>query len=475
LNASSLPRRLPLLILAAAATFHLATIRDGHSWGDDFAHYLLHARNLVQGLPYRETGFLQNPVDPAAVHVGPEAYPPLAPVLLAPVYGRFGLSFPALKAFQVLVLIAALTAVYFYFRSGLLLALAAFHPLLWEAKEYIGSDLPLLALVYAALLLTDRLVSGDVRRLAPWLLLGCCLYAACAARVAGLTLFPVPLALAAIRRIPLRLPALATGTAAALLAAQNLVLNTDGVYFRILVSLVSPGAVWSNLLAYPREFLAVWSNGFSLAIAKALYVPSLLLAAWGLRARVGRSVTALELFLASYLAALLLWPSFQGVRLLLPVVPAFLHYLVTGAAAIRPSHARAGAGVVAALLFAGYASNYSLRNWAPAQSGMSDPEFAKLSDYVVAHTAPGDRFLFHKPRALTLKTARAAAIYNQTADDAATWELIRKIGVRYLVLADLPDADFRSSQTILRPFVARYPENFESVYGNRTFTLYRVR
>ncbi|HEV2672560.1 MAG TPA: hypothetical protein VGU74_15810, partial [Gemmatimonadales bacterium] len=61
---------------------YLATIRAGHGWGDDFAQYILHARNIAAGVPYTQTGYIYNPDNP---EVGPRAYPPGFPVLLVPV------------------------------------------------------------------------------------------------------------------------------------------------------------------------------------------------------------------------------------------------------------------------------------------------------------------------------------------------------------------------------------------------------
>ena len=32
--------------------FYLATIREGHAWGDDFSMYIRHAQNIARGEPY---------------------------------------------------------------------------------------------------------------------------------------------------------------------------------------------------------------------------------------------------------------------------------------------------------------------------------------------------------------------------------------------------------------------------------------
>ncbi len=95
-------------LLIAIGTFHAATVRQGHLWADDFAMYIHHAKNIVGGHPYTDTGYIFN----AAFMVGPKYYPPIFPVLLAPVYRISGLNLIPMKLEQVLFLVLALAAIY---------------------------------------------------------------------------------------------------------------------------------------------------------------------------------------------------------------------------------------------------------------------------------------------------------------------------------------------------------------------------
>ncbi|MGC1645521.1 MAG: hypothetical protein WA741_06810 [Candidatus Sulfotelmatobacter sp.] len=47
-------------LLVAIGTFHAATVRQGHLWADDFAMYVHHARNIVEGHPYTDTNYIYN-------------------------------------------------------------------------------------------------------------------------------------------------------------------------------------------------------------------------------------------------------------------------------------------------------------------------------------------------------------------------------------------------------------------------------
>jgi hypothetical protein len=127
-----------LALLVAVGVFHAATVRQGHIWSDDFAMYVHHAQNIVEGRPYADTGYIYNPSFPV---YGPRFYPPIYPALLAPIYRSFGLNLIPMKLEQVLFLVLALIAVCAYFKCDLgegyilaLVALLGFNPEFWLPK-----------------------------------------------------------------------------------------------------------------------------------------------------------------------------------------------------------------------------------------------------------------------------------------------------------------------------------------------------
>src|SRR5262245_23877625 len=96
----SLPRRQERLLAAALIAFIIAVqwwaLPKGHDWGDDFAMYVSHARNLVEGRDYSDTGYIFNP---HYSHVGPRNYPPVTPLLLTLPYAAFGPDLYVMKCF----------------------------------------------------------------------------------------------------------------------------------------------------------------------------------------------------------------------------------------------------------------------------------------------------------------------------------------------------------------------------------------
>src|SRR3989338_2065570 len=83
------------IVFWCAALFFLVlnvlTIKDGHSWGDDFGQYIQHAKNIAQGQPYAGRII----AEPWVV------VPPGYPLLLAPLLKCFGINFKILKLFNV--------------------------------------------------------------------------------------------------------------------------------------------------------------------------------------------------------------------------------------------------------------------------------------------------------------------------------------------------------------------------------------
>ena len=90
-NKLSVLREERLIFWGAVILFvavNIATLKDGHNWGDDFAQYIINAKNIVTHKPYSEGIILENTV----------TYPPGFPLLIAPFVKWFGVNLKILKA-----------------------------------------------------------------------------------------------------------------------------------------------------------------------------------------------------------------------------------------------------------------------------------------------------------------------------------------------------------------------------------------
>jgi 4-amino-4-deoxy-L-arabinose transferase-like glycosyltransferase len=359
-------------VLLAVAAVHVLALRDGHAWGDDFALYLMHARNLAEGRPYAATGYVYNPQEPV---VGPPTYPPGTAVILAPVYRLFGLNFTAMKGAMIACLLAFLAMVFLAFRDDLSLAerlilvlLLGLNPFVLEQTNQIGSHLPFLALLYLAIFLLGRAEkvvgprrvpsaddgghSGrhtacacyftDSGRHTPcacyftylWFLAaGVVCYLAFATRTLGALLILALWAAWAAELIRKRranwpvLAATATAAFAVLAACQAVWLHSDVHY---LDQFHSGLRLAGNAHDYANRLAAFWHNGHWRLPSILLCLAVSGLALLGYVEQLWRRITFRELFAAGYAAVILLWPSYQGEHYLLPVYPLYLLYAFLG-------------------------------------------------------------------------------------------------------------------------------------------------
>jgi hypothetical protein len=467
-------------ILTALASFHLLTLRQGHAWGDDFAMYIRHAANIVSGVPYADTGYIYNLDRP---ELGPRTYPPVFPLLLAPVYKLSGLNLTALKIEVAALLIAALGALFFAFEERLsfasrcaLVLLVGLNPVVWQAKDLINSDIPFVALIYLSLRVIEKSYPlAGVPKVSAAILVGFLIYLAYGARTVGLILIPALLLYDFLRyRRPTVFAAAAVGFCGILILAQNALLPPDGSYLDN-VKPALPALVLSNARLYASAMSEFLGNGFSRPAALALFACVSGLAALGYLDRLRKGIGMFEIFPILYAPVIAAWPLNQGVRLLLPLAPLYVYYVFLGIerlAAIAPAAAaKSGRVLLAAAVIVSYAGAYSRLDFGPNREGPGTPDFAELCSYIRNNTAPASRFIFRKPRALALFTGRSAAIYSDPRDPAHLWRYIQAIGADYIVAGQV----FEDDRRYLVPFVTRFEDRLHLVYSNSDFKMYRIQ
>src|SRR6476620_11525551 len=188
-------RALCLAIAIIAGIFYAVTLHQAHDWGGDFSQYIMHARNVVEGLPYKETNHLQNP----ELTIAPEVYPVVFPLLLAPVYALFGLNLLAFKVVVVVCFAGFLLMLWPVFSPYLparavffITALIAFNPGFYLFKENILSEFPFIFFLFVCFFFMQRAFMAR-KELNCWLfygLVGVGLFLAIGTRSAGIVLVP---------------------------------------------------------------------------------------------------------------------------------------------------------------------------------------------------------------------------------------------------------------------------------------------
>jgi len=460
-------------IAVLVGLFYLATIRAGHDWGDDFALYIQHARNIAAHIPYSETGYIYNPHNPA---IGPRAYPPGFPLLLAPVVAVFGLELVPMKVVIVLCFLGALLMLPRVFQRDLpprftaaFILVLGLNPYFWDFKDEVLSDIPFLFFTLLSLYAFQR------GRKVP--LAGLAAAAAIATRTLGVVLIPCFIVsdLLQLRRVR-RETVLACGIAIALLLLQRLFGAQDGSYFDTFT--VTPAVVGRNIVNYLRALSDIWDNGYTGIGRKLVFLVTVGLAGFGyFRALRGtgesRGPTVVEIFPVLYVIPVILWPAYQGTRFLIPLIPFYLYYCLLGIRGLEIALAPRRHVAVACLAIVAlvYGARYSTLRYGPLPDGVTAPESVELFRFVKQNTAAQDIFVFSKPRALALFAGRRAAAPFTPDDPCRLWRYITEIGATYVITG--PDGVSQEA-VYLERFVSRYPRALVRVMGNQTSVVYRI-
>ena len=482
---------LPLAIVVLVFSFYVLTIRGGHPWGDDFAMYIHEAKNLAEHTPLSQTGYIYNPQRPM---VGPKLYPPVFPALLVPAYwiGRPDNLRP-MKLEMTVFLVATLFVLWkglgrdlSPFQRAAMLAIIGFNPLFWDYKDYVMSDVPFTFLLYLTLataekVRTDSASASDRGNLLKsgglWSLLGLAalIYLCYGTRTIAITVIAT-LALIGVlywKRGGRRLLA-AASLGLVLCMAQAKFLGTDASYLDQL-KLPLPALV-HDVLANIREYwwtLAIfWDNPYSRACRLIILVIVSALALLGYLHRLRNAPRSYELFFPLYLATVLLWPTPDGFRYLMPILPLYVSYFLEGAemvvASMRVKRRSMILAPLLALIFVSYVAEYTRADFGPFREGITKKETVELFSFVKANTRATDIFIFAKPRALSLYTDRAASIYPSLQRRSEVCRYAQMIGATYLISAPkVDDPKFDD-------FLAMEPLPKQLIFSNSDFRVFRV-
>jgi len=458
---------------------YLATLREGHRWGDDFALYILHAKNIVEGRPYAETGYIFNP---DLRRIGPRTYPPVFPLLLAPLYKAYGLNLEAMKVEVVCLFLGSLWLAFLLFRSELsfasqlLLVLGiGLNPYLWNFKENIVSEFPFLFFLYLAFLAlqerdqTPALSDRGGTPLGRSLLAGALCCVCYGTRSIGLVLLPCLVIhdFLQYRRLTRR-SVVVTVMVLVTVLVINLFVHSDGDYFAPTFH-ISPDRLLHKVRALAYSVMVLWDNGHSRALQYALLVSAYALALLGFVEKVRRRIDVHDLFAVLYPLVMVPLPQPGQIRYLIPMIPLFVFYIFRGAHVVatrlRLNQALVTAALASAILGT-YTLKYSSSDFGPIEKGVTSPTSRALFEYIRKNTRKEDVFIFRKPRALPLFTGRSAS-YVLAKKDAETFAYLDKIKARYVIVFEV-----QYDRKYLIPFLARNREKFRLAYSNDRFRMY---
>jgi len=486
-----------LLLVAGIALFYGFTLREGHAWGDDFAQYLLHAGSIAEGRNYNDIHFIRNPLH----FIAPQAYPPLVPLVLAPVYHLFGLDLTAMKLAQLACYCLSLLVIGRLFGRNLstvcvlaVLALLAFNPYVWNQKDTVQSEYLYLLFSFLGLLLMlwhyNRGTAGIIPGIG--LLLGVTMYLAYGTREIGVVL-PLTLVgyeIVALRRITgTALVAVAVFLVLALLQKNIMTAAPihpelheqlaalaagEGMKEAVHISIIrfDPSHIARQVLRYAESIKDYWSGDYLASWIVAILAT--LLAIAGFARRVWQNFSVLEIYTAGYLAVIFLFAGFQGMRYLLPVFPLYLFYAFAGMQFSATFLGRRIALVLFAFVLACagivYLHEYRKQDFSVIVNGISTPDALAMFDYINNTAGPQDIIVFRKPRVMALITGRDSSVYPPNYNPPLLLRYLDVLGADYVVTGR-----FEMDDRTLKPVIAEYPDRFTPVFNSGDFTVYTYR
>ncbi len=493
-------------VILLGLLFLLSTIRPGHRAGD-FSMLLQHAVNMVDGAPYAESSYLQNP---DAISVGTTSYPPGVPILIAPLYALFGYNLVPMKVLMVLMFAAALVVFGLVTKRllpwpvfMLMLFDLSFTPYFWEFKDNVESDFPFLLPLFVVLLLIARTGgslesrSASIRHGA---VLGILIYVAVSMRTIGLALIVSLFVFDVVGSrslMPTRRFLMAAATLVVLMLLQSLVLPIDGGTYgqAFMERMNSPSKFVGSIVLNAKYYILavtgriLMTNGHGTTWADVMLLLSVGPFAVGFYRRLRHDLGILEVFTVVYAGVLLLWP-FRQPNYLIPLIPLLAFYLFGGIGHLVQNMSqyrqRIAFAVVFSLLAATYLQRYATLSFDRIPHDVMSGASMEFYDYVRSNLDEDDGIVTRLPREVALFTGRPATPprhprsgSNGVAEPYSNEEasaIVRRSGeIGFSYLAAGPKG-FQYHQEVLPLWniLNDSPELFEPVWSNEEWRLFRI-
>jgi hypothetical protein len=478
---SSLADRVTWVIVAVIATSYFFGLTPGHVFvQDDFAAYVMHAANLVEGRVYTAIQYVPNSQAP---WVSPaNGYPPIYPLLLAPVYWQRGLDLHALKVVTVFMFVIFVAAFAKWTKPLLppklrpfALILVGLSPAFWSYRDLIASEFPYLMFSFLALLVIRRAYADlEPHSWRPgWaMLVATLLYATYGTRTIGIAL-PAAMALADLARFkrPSRFLILVLCWLAVFVGIQTAWISSPKGYLS--VAHVSFSSTVGNAWFYAKSLSYSWENGFNkpaqAVLAFVLTVP----AAAAFVRRFFRERSTDQWYLLAYLAILIAWGAQIGIRGLMPILPLYLTYTILGIADLwgqmqQRSVRLALAGSIALSIGITYVAALRQPPWQASLANVLDPSAQQMFAFLRERTTPADLLVFSKPRSIALFTDRRAASLGpeEAPDDSA--DFLQRSGATILIQSAWTPPSWSR-------FIASHRETLTEEFHNPDFQVFRIR
>lgn len=467
------------LLIVIIGCWYAFTFRSGHGWGDDFALFLLHARNIAEGRPYGDTGFIYNPL---ASSYSPQNYPPGFPLLLAPFYPFFGLNYTAYKLLILLFFMGTLWLIYILLRNKtsflnciIVIVLFGLSPYMWELGNNVLSDIPATFFIFLTICLELKRTQKDSKVLA--VSEGLSMYIAYAMRTTGIVLLPALLFRFFIEKkrkdrsfiillIAFLIPAIVQGIVMPKGSGymEMVAAKYDGLQFNAILHSVMTSA--NRYIEDLRSFSLLAPVNATLNILFATFCFALFITGWYLHAR--KHFSFIDVFLLLFTLLICVWPFYQGIRYLLPLLPFYVYFIFNAIAAIDAKwFRRVMLSAFLLIFFILYNGFYTHTTYHTVLYGTETATSQKVFEFIRKNTGEHDVIMSSKPRAFCLYTSRKGIVFPDVGDPGLYYKCLDENKVKYIVTG-------LEYNTIYLQNAKDDTVKFSPVYSNELFQVYRV-
>jgi len=457
-------------------------IKSTHDWGDDFAQYLIEAKNISNGDPLGQSGFVENP----NYILGPNCYPPVLPIIIALTSNDIGFLNILMSIFLIAIgyLTFLLLNKWFHFTPALILSLVVvYNPLCLSFKNEVLSDLPFAAFTLLFLVL----YLGDNKQKWMLVLLGFILMLAVNTRYVGWVLFIALISEVAFKLIVKYLKNHKKDKE--YLIQQAWIVLTFLVFHLIFYMLfpqkityydnpkvlgfferISVNANYNY--AVLKYFFSCYDEGFlNYIVSYGIVFTALVGILLFVFKPDARKPEILLFFLLGYITSILIHQySDTGFRLLIPVIPLILFFATHAlfiVLNIFPYKQYIVFSLGLLVLFCYKQNSYKILTNKADIPGPYSSEALATFDYINLNSKTEASILFSKPRALTYFTGRKTYVNTEGATMKTINKEISSINPDFVLVSnEITDDSTRSYFN-----VPRY--DWQLMYKNDKFQFYR--
>ena len=414
------------------------TLDNGHNWGDDFALYVSQAISILDGTSKELFETNKFAMDYSDRITGPYLYPVGTALSLVPVIKLFGVNFYVMKMVMLMFWAGSLYVIYTFFKqrtdsknvAAFITICFGLHPQMVIQPDTVGSDIPFLFFTFSLFLWLQKNNTQT-----PYLFytqLVCIIFASYAFRSTGILFllllsfyqlqhwkhysiqknilllgFPYILFLLLSKGLSL-LYKIDSGSYLQYLLLTDIPTILLNIRYYIDLFATCPFNLWELALPYLPAF-----NGIEI-ISKFIYALSLLLfgiSIYGIYSKFKENID-LILFATIFMGVFIIWPSKQGYRFIIPLLPVYLYFLLLGCLQIKNLYNNIITRSLPLLLISTIAVSGLICvmqfRFIKNTDAIHSAESKELYAFIQSHTQTTDILCFFKPRALRLETGRNA-------------------------------------------------------------------